>query len=152
MFLQAKSMWPPLVLVLAMVGKIGGIRQVPCAHGTVNIPYVYSAQWYTRCGSSRIVSTLVLNFTGMSSKFSLSSSSFANNSTALKSSKVGYAYHKLEELLKEQMWGPWNAMSRIILPSIEIPSLTLLAFMMNVFEATCLPAQHSELIYWQLTQ
>ena len=29
----------------------------------------------------------------------------------------------------------------------EIPSLTLLAFVMNVFEATCLPAQCSELIY-----
>jgi len=34
----------------------------------------------------------------------------------------------------------------------EIPSLTLLAIMLSVFEATCLPAQCSELIYWQLTQ
>jgi len=34
-------------------------------------------------------------------------------------------YHKLEELLKEQMSGPWNAMSRIILPSRNpLPSLT----------------------------
>jgi len=34
---------------------------------------------------------------------------------------------------------------------LEIPSLPLLAFVMNVLEATCLPAQR-ELIYWQLTQ
>ena len=63
-------------------------------------------------------------------QLSLSSSSFASNSTGLESLKVGYAYictyHKSEELLKERTRGPWNAMSGTT-HCPEIPSLTLLA-------------------------
>jgi len=32
--------------------------------------------------------------------------------------KVGYIFvHKLEELLKERMWGPWNTLTTITLLS-----------------------------------
>ena len=46
-------------------------------------------------------------------------------------------YH---QSVKERMWGLWNALFVITLPS-EIPSLTLLALMPNVFQAACSPTQ-----------
>ena len=59
-----------------------------------------------------------------------------------------YLYHKSEDLLMEGMWGPWNAMSRITLPSRNpLPYLT--GNHAECVGAARSPAQYSESIYCQ---
>ena len=83
-------------------------------------------------------------------QLALSSSSSANNSAALESSKVYRicicTYHNTQELLKGQTWRLSMKYHVQNCPSIR---KSFLAILLNVFEAASSPAEHSESMYWQ---